>query len=288
MEDMIHTLTPEIEIYMRIHYPLKGGRAIAKVLNASPLAVRSWSRQLGLKMTPEAFKLMKSTCKIKEPSDYRVNPDQFAQVRSADIAYLLGLAWADGSIRAFARSGILGFNNQVSDMKDIEAVFKRTGDWSFYPTPKQRPSWKDQMIVRTSGALLYRFLEAHDYASKSKSPDKILAHIPEHLRHYWWRGYFDGDGCLYLGHECHQVIFAGPYEQDWGFAVKLCKRLGVRYAVAQRVSKKGHRSSTFRVSGIRNCKALLGPIYEGYENDQIGFKRKRAKYEELRDIIPKR
>jgi hypothetical protein len=281
-------LTSEIESYLCSHYPTEGAIPVAKALGLPVRSIRRWAKRLKIKMTKEAFCLLRRDCQIREPSDYKVNPDQFATITSPDVAYLLGLLWADGHLQQFGGSGCIRLNNQTRDMRDIRPVLNRTGKWGFYEMDKRQPTWKGQTMVTTNGAILFRLLESFDYRAKNASPNKILAHIPESLRHYWWRGYFDGDGCLYLGRYCHQIVFAGPYDQDWSFATELCKVLDIRCGIGRTINKKGHKGSTLRVSGIRNCKKLCAFMYTGYETDQIGFKRKRLKYEELDAMVPKR
>ncbi len=275
-------MTPEIEAYIRLHYPTKGPKAIATELDVKRGTVYWWARQLGLKVNPKArLHLYRRGPRPKLATQCRVNPEQFLSVSAPDVAYLLGFLWADGCVRPVGASGWVALNNRSDDMADIREVLKRTGSWCFYSYPTRKRAKHPQTMVRTSGAELYRFLDAHDYRSKSASPDKILSHIPEHLHHYWWRGYFDGDGNLYIGKHCHQISFASTYEQDWSFAMDLCTQLNIRFTVTQSVSTKRYKSSTFRVCGIENCKTLGAYLYRGYDTDGIGLKRKHIKYVEL-------
>lgn len=280
------TITPEIEDHIRLHYPTKGTAPTAKAFGLKPHLVCQMANSIGIEMTQEAFRQLQSDSCVRESHEYPVNPDQFKTVTTPEVAYLFGLLWADGHLQSVKKSGNIRLHNQTPDMEDIKSVFDKTGNWGFYSYPKRQPTWKGQTMVVGTGRPLFELFRSLDYESKNASPDKVLSHIPESLRHYWWRGYFDGDGCLYLGKWCHQVVFAGPHDQDWTFAEELCRQLNVRYAITQKTSKKGHRSSAFRISGIRNCQALLGPMYTGYEQDGIGFTRKWKKYEELRDMVP--
>jgi hypothetical protein len=243
---------------------------------------------LGLKVNRDSIKEICSKRSEKSPEKCRVNPNQFLSVTTPEIAYLLGLLWADGHVKSINLSGSIRFGNITSDIDDIRHVFHKTGDWNFYEMGRQRANWKDQTAIVINEKTLFNFLKDHDYETKSGgSPIKILSHVPEHLRHYWWRGYFDGDGNLYIGKHCHQISMASTYDQDWSFALSLMATLGVKGSICQTISKKGHKSSTLRICGIENCKRFCEFIYAGYELDKIGFSRKYQKYQQLSKLKAK-
>lgn len=277
----------EVDNLIRQRYPFEGSTGLSRELGLTQESIRRIARRLGVSTTPEVRHRIRTASRPAN-SKYVVDATQFINVTTPEVAYILGLIWADGHIAPTStHSGLVTIHNVTADVLDIQSVFLKTGDWRFYTQRSPRKTWQPQTQVTTSGAALFNHLRAHDYTTKSAAPTKILSTIPEHLRHYWWRGYFDGDGNLYLGRHCHQFSFSAGYEQDWSFVRDLCEKLGVKGVVCQSISKKGYKSSVFRVSGIINCQKICDYLYQGVIIDGIGLKRKRLLYTQLSQLKPK-
>jgi hypothetical protein len=275
----MHDTKQERDEYVKRVYPTEGTEPIVKRYGVPRTTAHGWAKRLGLKMTSEAKGKM-WTAQRQKPFDQRnVNPLVFMSVSTPESAYLLGFIWADGYIGS---GGRISTTISTPDFKDIEWVFDKTGKWCKYHYPVRPCSKLPHSVANTTNRPLVEFLTEHDYRVKSgASSDKILAHIPEHLRHYWWRGYFDGDGCLYLRGDLRQLSIGSCHDQDWSFFEDLCGRLGCRYSLIRRNSKRGYRSSCVRMTGYHACKAFCDYIYQGRETDRIGLQRKHDKYQEL-------
>lgn len=123
------------------------------------------------------------------------------------------------------------------------------------------------------------FLKQNDYKTKNLSPDKIILKIPKNLKQYWWRGYFDGDGCisLFSKNKCH-VIFSGPINQKWDFVDALFKQLRIKKYRKSKVQSICGQSSKVCISNRGDCFRFLNYIYQGRMMDKIGLNRKYKKY----------
>lgn len=111
------------------------------------------------------------------------------------MAYALGFLWADGhvSLRGRVSLGIVS-----ADANDIINTFDKTGRWHKYFY--QQKHWQPQTTIAIQNKALATILINFDYRQKSFiNPTKILEVIPEELKHYWYRGYWDGDGNFNLG-----------------------------------------------------------------------------------------
>jgi hypothetical protein len=208
----------------------------------------------------------------------KVNVLDFECDIKKESSYILGLLWADGHIREVDK--LTSINCSEDDINDVTEVFLKTGHWNISnPIIKTHngKKVKTQKKISTSTWGLFDILKKNDYVNKSNSsPNKILSTIPKKLKKYWFRGYLDGDGCIKLGKKYGvEVVFAGPYNQDWSFMVDLCNELSINYSIDNRIVKIGGYSH-FRVYKKNDVKMLCDYIYNDF--DGIGFSRKYKKY----------
>ena len=68
----------------------------------------------------------------REYKSYNVDPSIFLVIKTKEIAYLLGLLWADGNV-SFAnntsKTPIIRHNAIEEDNQFFLPIFKKTGDW---------------------------------------------------------------------------------------------------------------------------------------------------------------
>ena len=221
-------------------------------------------------------------------ADYKVNPEQFINILTPEVAYILGILWADGHV---SKNNTISISILRSDMDDIINIFLKTGNWRIY---NYKPKiTKPQTLLCTSNDIIFKFLIKNGYKAKSwKSACKILSKIPEHLKHYWFRGLVDGDGCFHLhtGRRTKQIFIASGYKQDWSFLEKRCKKLKIQYKILRRkqINRRSHketRNSIFLIAKSFDIQKFSNFIYNNYENDHIGFKRKWNKYQDILKYI---
>lgn len=127
---------------------------------------------------------------------YSVNED-FFNVWSQKMAYVLGYIYADGSIYHSERGSY--FNITSIDKSTILKIKK----WlkSKHTIRTEKSTWsggKIQYILRIGNKKIYQSLENLGlYPNKSLSV-KFPKNIPEEYLNHFIRGYLDGDGCVYL------------------------------------------------------------------------------------------
>jgi hypothetical protein len=137
---------------------------------------------------------------------------------------------------------------------------------------------------------LARFLLEHDYAAKSwKSADRILATVPEQLRHYWFRGLMDADGSWIYNDQAGRphlkmtgFSVASGFEQDWTYLTTYLDTLNIEARVVRRSHAKGNHSSIVICNNRAGAIILGETLYRDYGTDGIGLKRKRDNYLDIR------
>lgn len=202
------------------------------------------------------------------------------EIKTPFAAYFLGYFWADGHvckrIKTIERKtngyGIV-FSIAHRDFLKIKSELFGLVNWGYSLRWDKNPNHSRIAILRFHNKKLWKFLEETDHLIKSgASPDKILDKIPENLRHYWWRGYFDGDGCLYFNKKSYSIYLtlSSCRKQKWDFIDKLCKQLKIDYNIRQNV-----HGSAFYIQAESFIKKFCDYIYQG---ELFGLLRKRDKY----------
>lgn len=197
---------------------------------------------------------------------------EFDNITKPEIAYFLGYFWADGHL--FKKTNSVKIVIEKEDAKNVKNVFMKCGNWGIYSTENQKEG-KNNIAFEFTDYKLHTFLKNNDYLIKSgASANKILSQIPERLKHYWWRGYFDGDGGL----STSSLAITSVYEQNWNFYKKLCKKLKIRFK-----TRKAIKDNRDKYSHVYFCKILdiirfFNYIYKNYTKDNIGLKRKYNQY----------
>lgn len=251
--------------FVKKFYPQKGGVYCANILKCSNNEIHRIVSHLDIK-------------RIWRKTD----PDVYKNINSPHFAYLLGLLWADGHITPNKYEIALSLVKN-----DGEIVLNSlTKDCPFHFKEKRfKKNGRASIIFRISDSGFHSFLTENDYIIKSgASADKILSKIPEHLKHYWWRGYNDGDGWFTVadrGVVTHGIV--GCYNQNWCFANRLYESLGMKTKniVKRVIRKSGHKCSLVILSNRADIVRFGDYIYQGYEEDQIGLKRKWIKYQKI-------
>lgn len=249
--------------------------------NYTKLGPEECSKILGKKATAISYKGKILGLKYEHP-DIQVDMENFYNIRMPEVAYLLGIFYADGCIRNSLRSdNTMSLTSKTSDAITIYDSIMKTGKWKFYSYKRATGSIS---YFKLNSRKLITFLRENGYEEKStRSADKILSKIPEHLKHYWFRGFLDGDGFIRsrVGTGC-ELGFAGDIRQDWHFMEKLCERLNIGYKITKNEYKlknsKIYHGSTLYVYGAINSMIILNYIYKNREDDKIGLYRKYEKY----------
>jgi len=213
----------------------------------------------------------------------RINFDDFKNINKKEIAYILGLLWADGHVSFAnnkAKTPIVKHSSKTDDNQTFKTILQFSGDWntfecnnigSYAKTPRKIS------INWVSSRVLGEFLIENDYRNKTNSPELILNKIPEQLKVYWFRGFFDGDGSVTIknkGH--HSIAFTGNKNQDWYFITELFNNIGIKNFKIRIVKSRGGESSQVRITNKADL--LLFENYLYFENDNLGLYRKRVQF----------
>lgn len=218
-----------------------------------------------------------------------IEPEKYLNINTKEMVYVLGFIWADGHVNITNNKGRIILNIVKEDFEYIKNVFDNVGIWSYKEIiPKNR---KTQMCIRLYNLNFATFLYEHDYKNKSYvSADKILSKIPDDLKHYFFRGLVDGDGCWYYlkSKRVKLLQITSTYEQNWSYVENLLKSINVKYKIIRLIRKTGNKHSDLRITTLEDIKKIGNYLYNNYENENIGFDRKYDKYIEIITKFTKR
>lgn len=219
----------------------------------------------------------------------KIDIDIFRNITKPEVAYLLGLIWADGCIYYKKNKYRYDINivNKIEDALVFNKIAQTIGEWNFYLTQKGKMG-----AIVAHNKDICEFLIENDYLSKSSlSANKILSRIPEHLKHYWFRGLLDGDGCIYVKYNptSLRLEISSSFEQDWSYMVDLCTKLNIEYKILKRTAKNTkYKFSTFLIRKLNCIMSFCDYVYRGFDNDKIGLQRKFLKAKEIESFLKKR
>lgn len=258
--------TKQENLFLIENYCKNGAKYCAQKLNRTIIAIKLHAFYLNLKMS--STQLSNQMIMAHNPTDkiYNVNPKLFISEFIPESTYILGLIWADGCLSNAGTSQSIRLSMIKDDCNDVLPIFLKTGNWKYYT---YQTKWKPLTIIQTNNRPIYEFLISHNYRSKDQSACSILNQIPKNLHSYWFRGLFDGDGCIYIKGSSHQLSISGPTNQDWQYLQTLLKNLNVKY----QVHKQAH-GSVIRTTNKKDCIKFRDYIYAG---EQFGLKRKYNK-----------
>lgn len=280
------TYTEDQENFLIEFYPRNGLNFCSEKLSIPSILLKRKIQKMGIKLTKEKRgEIIRLNKPIKSTGEYSVEPSQFYTANTPEIAYTLGLLWADGYVLHKSKNGKLrnrvSIANQIEDFEVFIKILNKTGRWNV--TYRKLKNRKKQGNAEISNRPLVEFLIANDYISKSTSSAcKILSTIPDHLKHYWFRGLFDGDGCIYFNPSgLHiKISIASSYDQDWKyienlFNTVLCDR---HFFIKKSIGKNGNKYSKVEVTKRSTILKFLNYIYANYQIDCTGLPRKYEKY----------
>jgi hypothetical protein len=252
--------SPEEIAFLKENYPTKGKNYCAELLNREGSSVFKKASRLKLKVNSDIKLANNKIAQLKVQgerpnNDFNINVDQFINIEDPKVAYILGYLWADGYIvRNEVRLEIV-----KDDLDHIKPILESIGTWTY--SYRNRAGNQTSGCATVSNKRLIEFLKDNDYENKSfVSADKIISKIPNELKHYFFRGLVDGDGCIYVNDKKKRLSIASSYNQNWDYVKNICDDLSITSYLYKNENSKG-KSSIIEMNGI-NAKLFIDYIYQ--------------------------
>lgn len=209
---------------------------------------------------------------------YKVDHNQFINVETKEIAYLLGLLWADGNL---VKPGTIRHVFQENDFDSFKKVYDETGDWGVY----SRKGFPHKSIWTSNKELLDYLWSIGYFPFNYGTAKPVLDTIPNHLKSYWFLGLIDGDGCFYFYDKTKEgksysrgFCLASGYDQDWSYFEDYLKELKVSsWKVRQSILKLG-KGSCLWIHRKEDLRKLGNDVYK--DKSFIPLQRKYLKWQQ--------
>lgn len=134
---------------------------------------------------------------VRDPEEcgrkIKINKYYFDSIDSEDKAYYLGLFFADGCNHIGTKGNQIALSLHKKDIDILEKFSKLIYDKSNIKT------FRNQKICIIYSKHMSDSLTSHGCTPRKSLTLQFPQTIPDHLMNHFLRGYFDGDGCIYLG-----------------------------------------------------------------------------------------
>lgn len=259
----------EIE-YIRKNYQRLSVKEMAKELNRTPNAVKLKAERIGCKKYP-----------------YNCDYDYFKNIDTEEKAYWLGFIYADGyvSINEKTNSGYVGIELQASDSVHLKKFNKSiSGNYPITFYDKECNLNNDEKKYKMCKIRIYSINMVEDLINNGASIDKTytmtVPDLDDKLMPHFIRGYFDGDGNLYISNK--NKIRCSFYSVNTIFLEQLKKYLYDNGINSYLYISKHHESNykdlyRLEIAGTEYTQKFLQYIYD---ENQVCLDRKFKKYYE--------
>lgn len=261
----------EIE-FLKENYPKFGSEYCAKALKRGRNAITNQCYNLNIKLTGEQLSNIASN---KNRSKYKnLYLPVFQNINTPELAYFLGYFWADGYLLNKGEKYRLCLSIKDTDYFVIKPILDKIAKFNTYIDKRGIAN------IKIQNKELVTYLHSLDFSDKSiLQPHKILAKIPDNLKHYWWRGFFEGDGNIRK--DRFSISISGPYEYKWDFVLNLFRDLNIKKPITKRCIRKNGKVSQILLWNKPDSKLFLDFIYKNAAADNIHIKRKLEIYSNL-------
>lgn len=265
-----------------IKYYSRTGKLLSRLLNKKPEAVKLRASKLGLKLSKESCHI------IRKAFSRRTNRDCILSSRilnlvDPEVAYFLGLLWADGCCSP-GRYVI----RLTCAVKDSSQYLK------FLPSILQAPEWRKSFQVPNNPKhvpiVTYQYnsrrfsnlLQQWGLHVDRKDISILFSRIPESLKCFFLLGLVDGDGCWagnYKGPK--RLSISASVDQDWTSLIKYFREDLLLNPTVKLCIKKGGASSELEFRRQSDIDKLGSFIYAHRSPEVynlIGLDRKYQKW----------
>jgi DNA-binding transcriptional regulator WhiA len=263
--------TKELITYLIDNYPSKSYGVIDDFSNLFDVTItpnQLYAKTTNLKLKVSKERKRESYAITKRRYNYP-NLSLFENIKDIEVAYIMGLFWADGYIN----QNTLSLEMIRDDLETLLPIFNSLGEWDI--STRKRKGKKEQIAIKCHDYNIRKIFEEYGYRSKSElSPTFITNNINSEITKGFLLGWFDGDGCIYTSEKQNQVYFCGTYTQDWSYLTSLLDKLDIKYSIKLKIQKSGKYSVVY-IGGRENIKNFL---YWLYSTKIKGLSRKYDKY----------
>lgn len=243
---------------------------IAKELRLSTIRISEILRKNNLINSPNRVKL--------KPSKYNIDENFFKKIDTEQKAYVLGFLYADGCISENKNSFSIGLKKQ--DEKILLEILKVMQSNQILYYHKSRYSNKNKYTEKACLNICNKILHT-DLINLGLTPRKSLTLVfpstdilPINLQRHFMRGYFDGDGSIYITQQSFRVNLISTKE----FCDTYLNILPTNNVNIRKENRTIENVWYFVIAKLNDIESIYKFFYE---NATIFLDRKKNKFDEF-------
>lgn len=223
--------------------------------------------------------LKENSIEIRDNNAYKakaVDSNFFEKIDSQEKAYILGFIYADGCVSNH-RLSIKISKQDIELLEQIKLSMSSSHKIGVYTNHNGYGKGKEfcQLVIKDN-KIENDLQQLGVVPQKTKiltfpSPEQIP---PNYIRHFI-RGFFDGDGSIYMGNSSPIISFTGTQDMLLGIRQELQKIINTHANVYKYKNKE---IFDYKVGGMKQIKIIYDYFYQ---NANIFLGRKKNKFEEI-------
>lgn len=232
---------------------------------------------------------IKHDCMVKSVSQakqqYKINESYFDAIDTPNKAYILGLLYADGCNMTNKREVTISLQECDKHILDqIKNELGYNGPLQFIDYNSKNPNHKNQYKLDITNKHISESLNTFGVWKNKSLTLEWPQSLDEKLYSHFVRGYFDGDGCLYLGKHINasEVSFVGTVMFLTRLQEVLKDKLGVNMHIRDCGDKYHPVTKEAKISSRYGIKDFLDWIYQDAD---LMLYRKYDKYQQFLNNI---
>ena len=257
------------ELHNRIIYLYKIGYTQTKISNVlliSDATARRTLKKFGVAIRPQT----------ENRRVYNIDESYFDQIDTDNKAYLLGLLYADGCHhREHYNISIALQEQDINVLKFIKNELKYSGPLKFVNMKNKSETFSNQWALRITNKHLSDRLENIGLVKAKSLKLKFPEWLPENLYSSFIRGYFDGDGCVYIYDKkfACRATMVGTID-FCNKVANIIRNIGCTCSISKPQSDDKN-TVTLTIGGNKNALKFLDWLYE---DASFYMERKHQKY----------
>ena len=210
---------------------------------------------------------------------FSINQSFFKKIDSPEKAYFLGWVYADGTNSG--QGVCIRLQEEDADvLKKLNKLINSNKPLILVDYSKTHPNWKKQYSLSLYSKKIAQDLEQIGCVKNKSNKNISFPEIPKELKRFFIRGFFEGDGCLYINPKTNIAQFYICGTEKLLKEIKETLIEGANCSNPELIKdKNSKRTYKLRYGGNRQITKILDWIYSGKQN--LNLKRKYKKYKKL-------
>jgi intein-encoded DNA endonuclease-like protein len=222
---------------------------------------------------------MKEMSHLKQK--YKINENIFKKIDSNEKAYWLGLLYADGTNTPKCKEVKISLQEKdgylIEGLKDFIGY---SGPLFYIDYSRKHPTWQNQWALQVTNKKLSSDLETLGMGHLKTFTLKFPMWLEEKYYSHFIRGYFDGDGNIYINKNNNSAHFSMSGTINFLTEIQniLIKTFGFTKTKFQPVRTNHSKVKVLRYGGNHQVKTFGNWLYK---DATIFLKRKQEKFDSI-------